>query len=164
KGTDGKDYTLEQFKGKIVVLEWTNYNCPWVIPHYEQGNMQRLQKKYTAKGKDVIWLSIQSTKTNHRQYQKPEQMLATAKKWKAVPTAQLMDPVGKVGTAYGARMTPHMYVINKKGEVVYTGAIDNYRETRNREDLKSNRNYVAEVLDALLAGKTPKVQSTDPYG
>ena len=164
KGTDGKEYTLEQFKGKIVVLEWCDPKCPWVVRHYGQKTMQTVQKKYTAKGKDVVWLVFNSTGPKKKQYMTPDEINKWNKEVGSYATATLMDTMGTIGTTYKAKTTPHMFVINKKGEVVYDGAIDNLRETKNRDDLKSNRNYVAAVLDALLAGKTPKVKSNQPYG
>jgi cytochrome oxidase Cu insertion factor (SCO1/SenC/PrrC family) len=164
KGIDGKEYSLAQFKGKIVVLEWGDHNCPWVKRHYKQGTMQAAQTKYTAKGKDVVWLVIASTRAKHPAYLTPEQIKERNKAVKSAATATLMDTNGAIGQAYKAKTTPHMFVINKKGELVYDGAIDNLRETKNKDDLKSNKNYVAAVLDSLLAGKTPKVKSNQPYG
>ena len=164
KGIDGKEYSLEQFKGKVVVLEWHDFNCPWVKRHYKQGVMQALQKKYTAKEKGVVWLAVCSTRAKHVAYLKPEEIEAQRVTYKSTPTAMLMDTNGVIGQAYKAKTTPHMYVINKKGEVVYNGAIDNLRDTRNKDELKSNTSYVSEVLDAVLAGKTPKVKNNQPYG
>ncbi|MHC4937424.1 MAG: redoxin domain-containing protein [Planctomycetota bacterium] len=164
KGIDGKEYKLEQFKGKIVVLEWGDHNCPWVKRHYKQGTMQAVQKKYTAKGKDVVWLVIASTAAKHKAYLTPKQIAERDKAVGSKATMTLMDTDGVIGQAYQAKTTPHMFVINKKGELVYSGAIDNLRETKNKDDLKKNKNYVAEVLDALLEGKVSKVQNNQPYG
>jgi len=164
KGTDGKEYSLEQFKGKVVVLEWGDHNCPWVKRHYDQGTLQALQKKYTAEGKDVVWLVIASTREDHRAYLKPAQIDAKNKQLGAAPTATLMDTDGTIGRAYHAKTTPHMFVINKKGEIVYSGAPDNLRETKNKDDLKKNKSHLEPVLDALLDGKSPKPVSTEPYG
>jgi peroxiredoxin len=164
KGTDGKEYSLKQFEGKIVVLEWGDHNCPWVKRHYSQGAMQALQKKYTAEDKGVVWLVIASTDPKHVAYLEPAAIDKKNAEYKAAPTATLMDADGSIGRAYKAKTTPHMFVIDKKGEIVYSGAPDNLRETGNKDDLKSNKSHVSEVLDALLAGKTPETKSTEPYG
>ena len=162
KGTDGKEYSLKQFEGKIVVLEWGDHNCPWVKRHYKQGTLQALQKKYTAK--DVVWLVIASTKEDHRAYLKPEEIDKRNKEYESNPTATLMDADGSIARAYQAKTTPHMYVINKKGGIVYSGAPDDLLETKNKDDLKKNHSHVSEVLDKLLKGESPKAKTTKPYG
>ena len=154
---DGKERTLKEFKGKVVVLEWCNYFCPFVVLHYKNGNMQSIQKEYTKKG--VVWLSIMSTNPKHRDYRDPKTLKALAKERKAVPTAMLMDADGKVGRAYKAKTTPHMFVVNKDGMIAYQGAIDS-----NPRDIKNAKNYVRETLDALLADKPVPTAKTSAYG
>lgn len=161
KDLDGKERTLKEFEGKIVVLEWVNHGCPYVKKHYEPGNMQGLQKKYTAK--DVIWLSICSSAEGKQGWMKPEEWKAFNKKAECVPTAVLLDPMGVVGKLYGAKTTPNFCIINAKGIRVYDGAIDDKRSAKS-EDIKDAKCYVAEVLDALLAGKESPIRRTDSYG
>jgi len=162
KGTDGKEYTLKQFEGKIVVLEWGDHNCPWVKRHYKQGTLQALQKKYAKK--DVVWLVVASTKKDHIAYLEPKAIDKMNEKYKSEPTATLMDVDGTIARAYGAKTTPHMFIINKKGGLVYQGAPDNLLETRNKDEMEKNHSYVSEVLDKLLEGENPKPKSTKPYG
>ena len=152
---------LSQYRGKVVVLEWVNPDCPYVRKHYGSANMQRLQKDTTAKG--VIWLSINSTRAGHAEYKKPAEMAAWMKQMKAAPSATLLDPKGEAGRAYGARTTPHMYIVDPKGVLVYAGAIDDKRST-DPEDVKTARNFVRAALDELLAGKSVTSASTSPYG
>ena len=120
--TSGKTVSLADFKGKHVVLEWVNPGCPYVVKHYSSANMQGTQKDATAKG--VVWLSINSTATEHGDYRAPAAMAQWMQSQKAAATATLMDADGKVGRAYGARTTPHMYIVDPKGTLVYAGAID----------------------------------------
>ncbi len=160
KDVDGKERTLAEFKGKWVVLEWTNYGCPFVKKHYEPGAMQALQTKYTAKG--VVWLSICSSAEGKQGFLTPEQWKKAMAEWKSVPTALLLDADGTTGLAYGAKTTPDMRVINGNGEIVYSGAIDN--EMAIPGNPAKATNYVAQVLDAVLEGKAPPVTSTKPYG
>ena len=152
---------LSQYRGKVVVLEWVNPECPYVRKHYGSANMQRLQKDTTAKG--VIWLSINSTRAGHAEYKKPAEMAAWMKQMKAAPSATLLDPKGEAGRAYGARTTPHMYIVDPKGVLVYAGGIDDKRST-DPEDVKTARNFVRAALDELLAGKSVTSASTSPYG
>jgi len=161
RDADGKTVRLDAYKGKYVVLEWVNRQCPFVRKHYGSGNMQSLQKKYTEKG--VVWLSVCSSAPGKQGYvQGPE-----AKEWmaeeKAAPTDFLLDPKGKVGKAYGAKTTPHIFVIDPKGKVVYNGAIDDKPST-DREDIETARNYLSAALDASMAGKKVEVAATQPYG
>jgi len=152
---------LSQYRGKVVVLEWVNPECPYVRKHYGSANMQRLQKDTTAKG--VIWISINSTRAGHAEYKKPAEMAAWMKQMKAAPSATLLDPQGEAGRAYGARTTPHMYIVDPKGVLVYAGGIDDKRST-DPEDVKGAKNYVRAALDELLAGKSVTSASTSPYG
>lgn len=152
---------LAQYRGRYVVLEWVNPECPYVRKHYGSANMQRLQKDFTAR--NVVWLSINSTRAGHAEYKPPAEMAAWMKSMKAVPTATLLDPKGDAGRAYGARTTPHMYVVDPKGVLAYAGAIDDKRST-DPEDVKTARNFVRAALDELLAGKSVSSASTSPYG
>ena len=162
KNIEGKQVSLKDFKGKIVVIEWVNYNCPFVKKHYDKsGNMPALQKKYIGKG--VVWIGICSSNPKHRDYRDEKNLKAAAKERGANYTALLMDADGKIGRQYKARTTPHMFVIDKKGYVAYQGAIDSVRSA-DPADVKGATNYVSQVLDALIAGKKVPVAATQPYG
>jgi len=152
---------LSTYAGKFVVLEWMNPECPFVKKHYSGGNMQKLQKEYTAKG--VIWLSIISSAPGKQGYCTGPQAEANRKDQKAFPTAVLLDPSGEVGQKYGAKTTPHIFIINPEGKVIYAGAIDSIRST-NSADCSKADNYVRETLDAALSGKPVSHPSTPPYG
>lgn len=152
---------LSTYAGKFVVLEWMNPECPFVKKHYSGGNMQKLQKEYTAKG--VIWLSIISSAPGKQGYCTGPQAEANRKDQKASPTAVLLDPSGEVGQKYGAKTTPHIFIINPEGKVIYAGAIDSICST-NSADCSKADNYVRETLDAALAGKPVSHPSTPPYG
>lgn len=159
--THGKAVNLSDYKGKTVVLEWHNPECPFVQKHYDSANMQGLQSKYTRDG--VVWLAVSSTDPTHQEYKKPSVVNALLKSSNASPTAYLMDESGATGKAYGARTTPHMYIINAQGTLVYAGGIDDKR-TANISDIKSARNYVAAALDEMKAGKPVSVSTSTPYG
>ena len=152
---------LSSYAGKFVVLEWMNPECPFVKKHYGSGNMQKLQKQYTGKG--VIWLSIISSAPGKQGYCTGPQAEANRKDQRADPTAVLLDPSGEIGQKYGAKTTPHIFIINPEGKVIYAGAIDSIRSTR-PEDCAKADNYVRETLDAALAGKPVPHPSTQPYG
>jgi hypothetical protein len=158
---DGRAVSLAQFKGKTVVLEWTNNGCPYVGKHYGSGNMQGLQKSATAEG--VEWLTIISSAPGFQGYLTGPQ----AKTWKASVGAHssdvLLDPKGVVGRAYGARATPHMFVIDKAGTLVYMGGIDD-QPTADPDSLKGAKNYVAAALADLKAGRPVATPVTRPYG
>jgi peroxiredoxin len=156
----GKPVKIEDFKGKTVVLEWHNFGCPFVQKHYRSGNMQALQKKY---GKDVVWLAVNSTHRSASDYTEPAVLTTQLKQFDAAPTNYLMDEPGAMGKAYGAKTTPHMYIIDPNGKLVYNGAIDDKRST-NPADVKTSKNYVVAALDELKAGKPVTVASTAPYG
>jgi peroxiredoxin len=158
--TQGKTQALDQYKGKRVVLEWTNHDCPFVTKHYG-GNMQKLQKDYTGKG--VVWLTIISSAPGKQGHVSPAQADQLTKERGAAPSAVLLDPEGKVGRAYGAKTTPHMYVIDPSGKLVYAGAIDDTPST-DPADLATARNYVTAALDAALAGKPVATTTSTPYG
>jgi peroxiredoxin len=161
KDTGGKSVKLADFKGRHVVLEWTNPACPFVGKHYNSQNMQGLQKEYTAK--NVVWLSVSSTGKDSGEYLEPPALAAKVKQWGGSPTAVLMDDAGAVGKAYGARTTPHMYVIDPSGKLVYAGGIDDKRST-NPSDVKGAKNFVKAALDETLAGKPVTTSSAVPYG
>jgi hypothetical protein len=157
----GKAVSLADFKGKHVVLEWTNPGCPFVVKHYASGNMQATQKDATGKG--VVWLTLNSTAADHQDYKAPAAMGGWMTQQKAAATHTLMDADGKVGRAYGARTTPHMYVVNASGTLVYAGAIDD-KPTPSQADIPGARNHVKAALAESLAGKPVSVASTRPYG
>ena len=157
----GKVVKLSDVKGKHVVLEWTNPGCPFVLKHYGSQNMQALQQD--AKAKDVVWLGISSTAPGHGDYLAPGALAAQYQAWGATPTALLMDVSGKVGRSYGARTTPHMWVIDPTGKVIYTGGIDD-KPTFRPADVKDAKNYVAAALDESMAGKAVTTPVATPYG
>ena len=159
--SSGRTQKLSAYKGKIVVLEWTNNGCPFVGKHYGSGNMQSLQKKYTGQG--VVWLTVVSSAPGTQGFVNAEEANRDTQKRGAAPTAVLLDPTGAVGHLYGAQATPHMYVINPEGQLVYMGAIDDKRST-NPDDVKTAKNYVRAALDEALAGKPVSVASTVSYG
>jgi peroxiredoxin len=159
--TSGKTVSLADFKGKHVVLEWVNPGCPYVVKHYGSGNMQGTQREATAKG--VVWLSVNSTAPDASDYRKPADMAAWMQQQKAAPTATLMDADGKVGRAFGARTTPHMYIIDPSGKLVYAGAIDSNPSPR-QADVATATNHVKVALGELLAGKPVSTPVTRPYG
>ncbi|HET9025826.1 MAG TPA: thioredoxin family protein [Burkholderiaceae bacterium] len=163
RGVDvnGKQVSLADFRGKTVVLEWNNPNCPFVQKHYSSGNMQSLQQRNTATG--VVWLAINSTTESHSDYMAPAKLAAWFGEQKAVPTAIVMDPKGEIGRAYGAKVTPHMYVIDPKGTLVYAGAIDDKRSA-NPADIKASTNHVAVALGEVAAGKAVTTSATSAYG
>jgi len=156
----GKAVNLADYKGRTVVLEWHNFACPFVQKHYRSGNMQSLQKKY---GNDVVWLAVNSTAKTAYDYMEPAAVSKQLKDFGAQPARYLMDDEGRVGLTYGAKTTPHMYVIDASGKVVYNGAIDD-RKSTDVADVKGAKNYVAAALDELKAGKPVSVASTTPYG
>lgn len=165
-GTPAPDFTLQNYKlselkGKIIVLEWLNHGCPFVRKHYDSGNMQALQKKYTAK--DVVWLSIISSAPGKQGYVDSKGALKDQKNNNSKASAILLDPTGKVGMLYGAKTTPHMYVINKKGLVVYQGAIDDQPDT-NPDSIKTAKNYLSQALNELMSGKEITAHTTKAYG
>ena len=157
----GKAVKLSDFRGKFVVLEWTNPECPYVRRHYDSGNMPSLQKEFAAKG--VVWLAVNSSSPESGEFTPPEGMTKWVAAKGAAPTAVLIDKDGKVGRLYGARTTPHMYVIDPQGKLVYVGAIDDKRWA-NVEETKSAKNHVRAALGEAMAGKPVAVSATTPYG
>jgi hypothetical protein len=159
--TSGKPVKLSDYRGKFVVLEWTNPECPFVRKHYGSQNMQGLQKEWGAK--DVVWLTINSTNASHREYKTPEEMASWMRAQDAAPKATLIDGTSATARAYAAKNTPHMFVIDPTGKVIYDGAIDDKRST-NPADVKGANNYVRAALTEATAGKPVSVASTTPYG
>ena len=159
--TAGKTVQLADFRGKYVVLEWTNPECPFVRKHYSSGNMQGLQKEWGAR--EVVWLSINSTNADSYEFKTSAQMAQWMQAQGAAQKATLIDGTSAAARAYAARATPHMFVIDPAGNVVYNGAIDD-RRTANPADAKLARNYVRVALTEAMAGKPVTVASTSPYG
>jgi peroxiredoxin len=157
----GKTHSLTDFRGKYVVLEWVNFGCPFVRKHYDSGNMQALQKFYAGKG--VVWLSICSSAPGKQGYFEGKELTERIATEKSMATAYLVDKEGAVGQAYGAKTTPHMFIINPQGTLIYAGGIDD-RASTNREDIKGAVNYVRETLDAAMSGKPVKVSTSRSYG
>ena len=159
--SDNKVVSLESLKGKIVVLEWFNKGCPFVLKHYKNGDMPRLQKEYKAKG--VAWVLINSTNPSHRDFLNPEQTKALLKEWNITDAIVLTDTTGAVGKLYEAKSTPHMFVIDTDGKLRYQGAIDD--DVDYSGDPKTASNYVTSVLNSLLGdGSAEFIEKTDPYG
>ncbi|QCB47281.1 redoxin domain-containing protein [Hydrogenophaga sp. PAMC20947] len=158
--TSGKSVTLSSFKGKPVVLEWNNPGCPFVRKHYN-GNMQALQKAFTTQG--VIWLTINSTEKGSVDHMTAAQLERWMTTKGASPSATLMDIDGQVGRAYGARVTPHMYIVSAQGALVYAGGIDSIPSAR-AVDIEKATNYIRQGLDELLAGKPLSTPTSQPYG
>jgi peroxiredoxin len=162
KDTQGKTVKLADFKGRHVVLEWTNPGCPFVVKHYGAQNMQGLQKE--ARAKNVVWLSINSTARGHQDHLAPAALHdKLVKDWAAAPTAVLMDEAGTVGKAYAARTTPHMYVIDPAGKLVYAGGIDDKRSS-SPADIPGAKNFVRAALADSLTGKPVATPSAPAYG
>ena len=159
--TNGQTHQLSQYKGKWVVLEWYQPDCPFVRKHYGAGNMQALQKEFTAKG--VVWLSIDSSAPGQEGNYPADKLNEIASSQGVARTALLLDPDGKVGHTYGAKTTPDMYIINPEGKLVYEGAIDS-RPTTAIADLKTATNYVKVALDDSMTGKSVPQTVTRPYG
>lgn len=157
----GQTRTLSEFAGQTLVLEWTNNGCPYVRKHYDSGNMQSLQHEATAAG--VVWLTVISSAQGEQGYLDGAGALARAQQEGASPTAILLDPSGVMGHAYGARTTPHMFVINGEGRLVYQGAIDD-RASARPASLDGANNYVRAALADVAAGRVVQVAQTTPYG
>ncbi|MFN3782003.1 MAG: thioredoxin family protein [Candidatus Kapaibacteriota bacterium] len=157
----GMDVILSDYSGKIIVLEWINFDCPYVQKHYQSGNIPKMQEEYTKKG--VIWLSICSSAPGKQGNLPAGEIRKRIKGHNAKMTFYLIDSEGKVGKMYGAKTTPHFFIINKDGVLVYAGGIDDKPST-DAEDIKTARNYVREALDSLLVGSNPPVKTTKPYG
>ena len=163
RGTDstGTQHSLSEYRGKFVVLEWANQGCPFDRKHYLSGSMESQQRDWTAKG--VIWLSVISSAPGQQGYVTPAEENTYLKTMHAAPTAALLDPDGTIGRLYGAKTTPHIFVIDPTGKLIYQGAIDD-KPTTDQEDLKGARNYLNETLTAAMAGKPLQIEGTRPYG
>ena len=157
----GKTHQLSDFKGKYVVLEWFNPECPFVKKHYGSDNMQKLQQEFTSKG--VVWLTIDSNAPGTEGNLSPDAAQKILNSWKTRQTALLLDPDGKVGKAYGAKNTPQMFIISPEGKVVYQGAIDS-KASPNPADIPNSTNYVKAALEESMAGKPVSNPTTKPYG
>ena len=162
-GTDsnGKTHKLSEYKGKYVVLEWTNQGCPYTKKHYESGNMEKLQKDWTGKG--VVWLTMLSSAPGNQGYVTADQENEYLNRNHAAPTAAILDASGTIGHLYGAKTTPHMFVIDPRGKLIYDGAIDN-KPTPDASDIPSATNYVSSALEESMAGKQVSVPTSRPYG
>ena len=163
KGTDsnGTQHSLSEYRGKYVVLEWANKGCPYDQKHYLSGSMESLQKEWTAKG--VIWLSVISSAPGEQGYVTGAQENEYIKSMHVASTAVLLDPTGSIARLYEAKTTPHMFVIDPTGKLIYERAIDN-KPTTDQADLKGADNYVNDALNASMSGKPVAVESTRPYG
>jgi peroxiredoxin len=160
-GADGKTHALSGYRGKVVVLEWTNHECPFVKKHYQSGNMQSLQKAFTAN--DVVWLSVITGKKGKQGVVSAEKARELTAARGAAPTAVLFDPSGDVGRAYGAKTTPHMYIIGQDGRLLYAGGIDSI-DSSDANDIPRATPYLKRALDEVLAGKPVSTPTTKPYG
>lgn len=161
KDVNNNQHSLEDFAGKFVVLEWINFDCPFVKKHYDGKNMQKLQKEYTEK--DVVWLSVCSSAEGKQGYFEKDEIKRRIEDHGAAMTAYLIDESGAVGKMYEAKTTPHMYVINPKGILIYAGGIDDKPST-NISDLENAVNYVKNVLDSAMEGKEVETKVSKPYG
>lgn len=161
KDAKGAEVSLAGLKGKVVVLEWVNHGCPFVVKHYGSNNMQKLQETYTGKG--VVWITINSGSKASGSYTDDEKFLKISAKKGSKSSHLIADESGTIGKAYSAKTTPHMFVINKEGVLVYNGAIDSKKTTK-AEDIEGAENYVAKALDAVLEGKPVATPMTEPYG
>ncbi len=160
-GEDGKNYSLSDFKGKTVVLEWLNHGCPFVRKHYDSGNMQKTQK--LAASKNMIWLSINSSAEGKQGHVNTEGAKEEMQKYKSMALHTLLDHSGKVGKMFEAQTTPHMYIIDSQGVLVYQGAIDSVRST-DQDDIPSATNYVAKAINEISEGKAVSQAKTKAYG
>lgn len=161
QNSQGEMVSLADYKGKHVILEWTNHLCPYVMKHYESDNMQSLQRKYTDQ--DIVWLSIISSAPGKQGYVDADKANQLTSERNATPTHVLFDPEGTVGKLYAAKTTPHMYIIDPQGELKYAGGIDSIKSA-NPADIPKAINYVNASFDALLSGQEIDKKLTPPYG
>jgi peroxiredoxin len=161
KDASGRIVTLSDYRGKTVVLEWNNPECPFVKKHYDSGNMQKTQAAAAKDG--VVWLTINSSAPGKQGHVSGAQAKSVIAALRAQPSAYLLDPKGVVGKGYSAKTTPHMYVINPRGTLVYNGGIDD-KPTKRKEDIQRARNHVLAALGELKAGKSVSVPTSRPYG
>jgi len=160
-GADGKTHTLSDYRGKYVVLEWLNHECPYVKKHYETQNMQGLQMEMT--GKDVVWLSINSSAPGKQGHMTADQANAKSESTGAKPTQVLLDADGTIGRLYEAKTTPHMFVIDPTGELIYRGAIDD-KPSFEKSSVADAKNYVRQGTGESMAGSEVSEPATKPYG
>ncbi|RYY89396.1 MAG: thioredoxin family protein [Comamonadaceae bacterium] len=161
KDASGRTVKLSDYRGKYVVLEWTNPGCPYVRKHYDSGNMAATQKDAAARG--AVWLSVNSTEKDSGDYLEPAKLVAWQKERQLQPTAVLMDEDGVAGKAYGARTTPHMYIVDPQGRLAYAGGIDSIPSS-SKDDIAKAVNYVRQGLAEATAGKPISAATTRPYG
>ena len=159
--SNGKAHTLSSYRGKFVVLEWHNQGCPYTKKHYDSGNMERLQKEWTQKG--VVWFTVISSAPGTQGYVTAEQENDYMRRMNAAPTAALLDPTGDLGHLYGAKTTPHMFIINPDGVLIYDGAIDD-KSTPDQADIPSSTNYVSLALSEAMSGRPVSTPTSRPYG
>ena len=159
--SNGKTHTLSSYRGKFVVLEWHNQGCPYTKKHYDSGNMERLQKEWTQKG--VVWFTVISSAPGTQGYVTAQQENEYMQRMHAAPTAALLDPTGDLGHLYDAKTTPHMFIINPDGVLIYDGAIDD-KPTPDEADIATSRNYVSLALTEAMSGKPVDTPTSRPYG
>jgi peroxiredoxin len=159
--SNGVEHTLSQYAGKYVVLEWHNNGCPYVRKQYNSGNMQKLQKEWTARG--VVWLTVVSSAPGKQGYVTADEENAYLKQINAAPTAVLLDPTGRLGHLYDAKTSPHMFIIDPSGTLIYNGAIDD-QPTPDPASIEGATNYVSQALSEAMAGKPVSVPTSRPYG
>ncbi len=157
----GQTHSLSEYRGKFVVLEWHNHDCPYTKKHYASGNMQSLQMEWTAKG--VVWFTVISSAPGQQGYVTDAEENAYLEQMHAAPTAVLMDPEGKLGHLFSAKTTPEMYVIDPEGKLIYEGAIDDHA-TPDVSDIKGADNYLNDALMEAMAGKPVAHAYTRSYG
>jgi hypothetical protein len=160
-GVDGNKYSLSDLKGKTVVLEWWNQDCPYVRKHYGSGSMQKLQAAATGEG--VVWLTILSSAPGKQGFLEADKAKAAMAAANGKPTTIVLDPQGELGKKYGAKTTPHMYVINKENMLAYAGAIDSI-DTSDQADIAKATNYVTAALTSVKVGQIPAMRVTKAYG
>ncbi|RYD69596.1 MAG: redoxin domain-containing protein [Verrucomicrobiaceae bacterium] len=161
KNLKGDTVSLAEQRGKIVVLEWVNFECPFVKKHYSSGNLGKLQEKYTGEG--VVWISVNSSAKGKQGYLEPSELSQRASKEGNKASQFLVDADGTVGKAYDAKVTPHMFIIDKEGKLAYNGAMDSKKTTDNA-DVETADKYFAKALDAVIAGKEVENAKNEPYG
>jgi hypothetical protein len=159
--SNGQVHKLSEYRGKFVVLEWHNNGCPYTRKHYESGNMQRLQREWTSRG--IIWFTVISSAPGQQGYVTAQQENDYMKQMNAAPTAALLDSQGDLGRLYAAKTTPHMFIINPSGILIYDGAIDS-KATADQADIASATNYVTQALEEAMAGKPVGTPTSRPYG
>ena len=161
KGEDGKEYELSSFKGKVVVLEWLNHGCPFIKKHYNSNNMQATQK--LAKDQGAVWLSIISSAPDKQGYVDAAEAKEEKQEKGSLANHVLLDSKGTVGRLYHAKTTPHMFIVGKKGEILYEGAIDSINST-SADDIKSADNYIKRAINEIAQGKKVSIAKSTPYG